>query len=92
MIDGFPDEPELVPLIHAAWYDTEQGIPEWKKINMNMACSNCNHRAGKHKYKTYKYCPWCGAKMDILVARITPELEERFRTYVFAGRIVQTKN
>ena len=66
MIDGYPAEPELVPLRHAAWVDTEPGIAEWKKGNMNMACSNCKHRAGKYKHKTYRYCPWCGAKMDLI--------------------------
>ena len=64
MIDGYPEEPELVPLIHAAWVDTEPGTAEWRKGDMCMACSNCKHRAGKYKHKTYRYCPWCGAKMD----------------------------
>lgn len=61
---GFLPPYDLVPLIHAAWVDTEPGKAEWKKGNMNMACSNCKHRAGKYKHKTYRYCPWCGAKMD----------------------------
>ena len=67
MIDGYPEAPELVPLIHAAWIDTEPGIAEWKKGDMCRACSNCKHRAGKYKHKTYRYCPWCGAKMDAIV-------------------------
>ena len=64
LIDGYPEAPELVPLIHAAWVDTEPGKADWKKGDMCMACSNCKHRAGKYKHKTYRYCPWCGAKMD----------------------------
>ena len=87
MIDGFPAEPELVPLIHAAWVDTEPGIAEWKKGDMCMACSNCKHRAGKYKHKTYRYCPWCGAKMDIPVTRSSPSAEEKLKTYVFTGKI-----
>lgn len=69
---GFLPPYDLVPLIHAAWVDTEPHLTEWKKSNMNMACSNCKHRAGKYKHKTYRYCPWCGAKMD---------LEERIEAY-----------
>lgn len=30
MIYGYPEEPELVPLIHAAWVDTEPGKAEQK--------------------------------------------------------------
>ena len=52
-------------LIHAARVDTEPGVSEWEKDGMCMACSNCKHRAGKNKHKTYRYCPWCGAKMDL---------------------------
>ena len=32
--------------------------------NNPWKCSCCGHRAGRYKYKTYKFCPWCGAKMD----------------------------
>lgn len=67
MIDGYPEATELVSLIHAAWVDTEPRLPEWKKDGMCMVCSNCKHRAGKYKHKTYRYCPWCGAKMDAIV-------------------------
>lgn len=62
---GFLPPYDLVPLIHAAWVDTEPGKAEWKKGDMCMSCSNCKHRAGKYKHKTYRYCPWCGAKMDL---------------------------
>lgn len=88
MIDGFPEAPELVPLIHAAWVDTEQGIAEWNKGNMNMACSNCKHRAGKYKHKTYRYCPWCGAKMDIPSPKHTPMNEDgEVKVFTFTGQI-----
>lgn len=35
-----------------------------QNINNPWKCSCCGHRAGRYKYKTYKFCPWCGAKMD----------------------------
>ena len=86
-IDSFPESPERIPLIHAAWVDTEPGIPEWKKSNMNMVCSNCKHRAGKHKHKTYRYCPWCGAKMDIPVAKPERIEDDLVREITFIGKL-----
>ena len=92
MIDGyeggFLPPYDLVPLIHAAWVDTEPGKAEWKKGNMNMACSNCKHRAGKYKHKTYRYCPWCGAKMDIPSPKHTPVNEDgEVKVFTFTGQI-----
>lgn len=85
-LGGFP-ETEWVRLIHAAWVDTEPGKAEWKKGNMNMACSNCKHRAGKYKHKTYRYCPWCGAKMDIPVAKPERIADELVREITFVGKL-----
>ena len=47
------------------WVDDEPDVDDWsyKKGNMPRHCSACGHRAGKYKYKTYKFCPWCGADM-----------------------------
>ena len=47
------------------WIDDEPNINDWsyQKGNMPRHCSVCGHRAGKYKYKTYKFCPWCGADM-----------------------------
>ena len=47
------------------WIDDEPDIDDWsyKKGNLPRHCSVCGHRAGKFKYKTYKFCPWCGADM-----------------------------
>lgn len=47
------------------WIDDEPDIDDWsyKKGNLPRHCSACGHRAGKFKYKTYKFCPWCGADM-----------------------------
>jgi len=92
MIDGYPEEPELVPLIHAAWVDTDAGKNEFHKGNLCMVCSNCKHRAGKYKHKTYHYCPWCGAKMDAIVLNKNHAFEahvddsaEAIKEYIFRG-------
>lgn len=47
------------------WIDTEPEIPDLsvRKGNKPYVCSVCGHSAGKYKYKTYKFCPWCGAEM-----------------------------
>ena len=70
MIDGyeggFLPPYDLVPLVHAMWIDTEPNLPEYKKSNRNMACSNCKRLAGRYKHRTYRYCPWCGARMDMI--------------------------
>ena len=92
MIDGYPEAPELAPLIHAAWVDTDAGKNEFHKGNLCMVCSNCKHRAGKYKHKTYRYCPWCGAKMDAIVLDKNHAFEahvvdsaEAIKEYIFRG-------
>ena len=51
---------------HGTWRDDFPEIPDasYKKMGMSYYCSACGHRAGKYKHKTYRYCPWCGARMD----------------------------
>ena len=81
-------EEELVPLIHAAWIDSQPNEHEFNKDGMCFYCSNCKHKAGKYKHKTYKYCPWCGAKMDIPVAPAkTIKNADTIKTYTFVGVI-----
>ena len=82
---------ELVPLIHAAWIDADAHLPTWKKSNMCMYCSNCKHRAGQNKYRTYRYCPWCGAKMDIPVARVNVQ-DDFVKTITFVGKIMRNED
>lgn len=36
---------------------------EWLKLGKEVVCSSCWHSEGKYKYKEYKYCPNCGAKI-----------------------------
>ena len=62
---GFLPDYDLAPVIHARWVDSEPDKPDYDyhKYGMSWYCSNCKHRAGKFKHKTYRYCPWCGARM-----------------------------
>lgn len=80
-------------MIHATWIDSEPGKTEWKKGDMCMFCSNCKHRAGKYKHKTYRYCPWCGAKMDgeQPVVETPPMFDDEVRTVTFTGTIVRNE-
>ena len=36
---------------------------EWLKLRNEVVCSSCWHSEGKYKYKDYKWCPYCGAKI-----------------------------
>ena len=49
----------------AFWVDTQPHLDDssYKKDGMSYYCSNCRHRAGKYKHRSYKFCPWCGAKI-----------------------------
>ena len=50
---------------HGRWIDEDPNTPDasYRKNGMSYYCSVCGHRAGKYKHKTYRYCPWCGARM-----------------------------
>lgn len=63
---GFLPDVDVSPVIHARWVDSNPNMPDYhyKKNGMSYYCSNCKHRAGKFKHKTYRFCPWCGARMD----------------------------
>lgn len=87
MISGYPEVTELVPLTHAAWIDSQPNEHEFNKDGMCFYCSNCKHRAGKYKHKTYRYCPWCGAKMDIPVARPERVADELLHEITFVGKL-----
>lgn len=45
------------------WRDTQPNTHEFKKDALSRMCTACGKLAGKHKYKTYRFCPWCGAEM-----------------------------
>lgn len=49
----------------AFWVDTQPHMDDsdYKKDGMSYYCSACGHHAGKYKHRTYKFCPWCGAKI-----------------------------
>ena len=46
---------DVLPVIHAKWVSNK--IPG----SILSECSHCNFGCGAY---SYKYCPYCGAKMD----------------------------
>ena len=93
-----PDEVRGV----AFWVDTQPHLNDlsYKKDGMAYYCSNCHHRAGKYKHRSYKFCPWCGARIvpkDTAIADMLPPLQngedkadlieqmERFQEYAKGG-------
>lgn len=93
-----PDEVRVV----AFWVDTQPHLDDssYKKDGMSYYCSNCHHRAGKYKHRSYKFCPWCGARIvpkDTAIADMLPPLQdgedkadlieqmERFQEYAKGG-------
>lgn len=54
---------EAVPVVHAEWVqDEEHSFGEWL-----CRCSNCDEEVScsSEALPTWRYCPGCGAKMDI---------------------------
>lgn len=93
---------ELLAERTAFWVDTQPHLDDssYKKDGMSYYCSNCHHRAGKYKHRTYRFCPWCGAKIvpnDTAIADMLPPLQsgedeadliaqvERFQEYAKGG-------
>ena len=53
--DDFPAA-DVEPVRHGKWVEAGRGID---------ACSECNHGIREHMACVNKYCPNCGAKMDL---------------------------
>lgn len=57
---------DSAPVLHAHWYfDPDKSIGCGITVG-GMFCSNCGGDCptGSHPYRDFKYCPYCGAKMD----------------------------
>ena len=54
---------DVVPVVYGKWI-----IPHWKSSTSCANCSVCGREAYHHNYRGvqeyYKFCPYCGAKMD----------------------------
>lgn len=53
--------------IHAHWYyDPDKPPVGCRATTGGMFCSNCGGDCptGSHPYREFKYCPYCGARMD----------------------------
>jgi len=77
VLDNFTHEVdwnEVCPLIevppHGRWEKKNDGIMIW------WECSECHHDAWYDKDELYRYCPWCGTKMDMDDAPTIIESEE----------------
>ena len=60
MFDKIHEAPTVEERPHGEWVDVakdDDGFTIWYK------CSMCNHRVTWHLFKTYHFCPNCGAKM-----------------------------
>lgn len=51
---GFSPTADVVEVRHGKWKKVSEKYPRY-------VCSSCNHL---YNNKEYKYCPYCGAKMD----------------------------
>lgn len=50
---------DVEPVRHGKWEQVDEQ-PHFRKHFHRMCCSECRHEG----YKSYPYCPHCGAKMD----------------------------
>ena len=64
-IEALSVEPQDWMSVKEAYTKGEWLFEPTQNINNPWKCSCCGHRAGRYKYKTYKFCPWCGAKMEV---------------------------
>ena len=61
-IDNMPAA-DVAPIVYGKWI-----IPHWRNSTYCAYCSVCGEEAQYGEYKGvqkyYKFCPYCGAKMD----------------------------
>lgn len=55
---------DVAPMVHGKWI-----IPHWRNSTYCAYCSVCGEEAQHGEYKGvqkyYKFCPYCGARMDV---------------------------
>lgn len=63
-IDEFPAA-DVRENRHGWWIDDMPWIEQHHSLRKGLTyrCSECGHRTGTYKHKTYNYCPNCGADM-----------------------------
>lgn len=58
---------ELLTVVDPKTHQTMRFVPlkaaEWFKLKNQVVCSNCRHIEGAYKYKEYRFCPYCGARI-----------------------------
>lgn len=50
------------PVRHGRWINKTE--PQYAELEMRFDCSVCHHIFYAGGVETFRYCPWCGAKMD----------------------------
>lgn len=58
---------DVAPVRHGRWVNTEPEYNYERHCSAHYQCSECGRRTGRNQTRTYKYCPNCGAKMDLEV-------------------------
>lgn len=53
---------DIQPVIHGKW------INDWK--DEKCCCSICNHTCEDAQYGWFKFCPYCGAKMESIEGKV----------------------
>lgn len=57
-------EVDAEPIVHSAWTRTGQSFINPNKF-LCFCCARCHHELDEHIRIEPKYCPNCGAKMDV---------------------------
>jgi len=66
MIDNVDAQPTVDTIKHGHWYYALDRPVGCGTTIGGMFCSNCGGDcpSGSHPYREFKYCPYCGARMD----------------------------
>lgn len=57
MLKDEKSTPKVEPFVHGKW--------QYHLMPMALKCSACNRPVGWRRKIDYKFCPYCGAKMDL---------------------------
>lgn len=60
-----PTEEDIQAYIDAAPSVSTEKAGRWEKLSVGYGCSECSLCTNKHGIEFYRYCPNCGAKMEV---------------------------
>lgn len=61
--EGCPPTIDAVPVVHGRWIDNTKLIEGYPDYRFN--CSECDFTVWRARLDRSRYCPNCGAKMDL---------------------------